>query len=155
MIAPLCIHLIPKLPLIVVFNNLLWYRFEINANPGRQEPAMSTTKQTPAPAQKPQDATIVDPDAHQVLFENEHVRVINARASHGWKSAMHSHPPMLVVNLGSGRQKVTWADGTTQIVDLNPGAVVWQENAFDHAWELLAGDLDVILVEVKSANVGT
>jgi hypothetical protein len=95
----------------------------------------------------------VDPDAHQVLFENEHVRVIQARASHGWESAMHSHQPMLVVNRGSGRQKVTFGDGSTQIVDLNPGAVVWQDDAFDHAWELLAGEVDVLLVEVKSANV--
>ena len=68
---------------------------------------------------------------------------------------MHSHQPMLVVNFGSGRQKVTFGDGSTQIVDLNPGAVVWQEDAFDHAWELLAGEVDVILVEVKSANVGS
>jgi hypothetical protein len=96
-------------------------------------------------------ATIVDPDAHQVVFENEHVRVIQARASHGWKSAPHSHQPMLVVNLGSGRQKVTWADGSTQIIDLKPGAVVWQADGFDHSWELLAGEVDVILVEVKSA----
>jgi hypothetical protein len=112
----------------------------------------SLSGQTSASAQKPQHATIVDPDAHQVLVENEHVRVIQARASHGWRSAMHSHSPMLVVNLGSGRQKVTFADGTTQIVDLNPGAVVWQENAFEHSWELLAGDVNVILVEVKSAS---
>jgi hypothetical protein len=97
-------------------------------------------------------ATTVDPDAHHVVFENEHVRVIQARASRGWKSAMHSHLPMLVVNLGTGRQKVTYGDGTTQIVDLNPGAVVWQEDAFDHTWELLAGEVDVVLVEVKSAN---
>ncbi len=114
----------------------------------------SLSEQTSASAQKPQHATIVDPDAHQVLFENEHVRVIQARASHGWQSAMHSHQPMLVVNLGSGRQKVTWADGTTQIVDLNPGAVVWQAAAFDHTWELLAGEVNVILVEVKSADAG-
>jgi hypothetical protein len=117
---------------------------------------MSTSRssQTPASAQKPEHATVVDPDAHQVLFENEHVRVIHARASHGWESAMHSHPPMVFVNLGSGRQKVTWGNGTTQIVDLNPGAVVWQENAFDHAWELLAGEVNAILVEVKSADDG-
>lgn len=108
----------------------------------------------PASAERYRHATIVDPDAHQVLFDNEHVRVIQARASHGWKNEMHSHLPMLVVNLGSGRQKVTWGDGTTQIVDLNPGAVVWQENAFEHAWELLAGEVNVILVEVKSANTG-
>ncbi|GAA3222036.1 hypothetical protein [Actinocorallia longicatena] len=96
-------------------------------------------------------ATIVDPDAHHVLFENDHVRVVQARASRGWASAMHSHPPMVVVNLGTGRQKVTWPDGTTQIVDLNPGAVVWQEESFDHSWELLAGEVDVVLVEIKSA----
>jgi hypothetical protein len=114
----------------------------------------SLSRPTPTTGDKPQDATIVDPDAHQVLLENEHVRVIHARASRGWRNAIHSHPPMLVVNLGSGRQKVTWGNGTTQIVDLNPGAVVWQDHAFDHSWELLAGEVDVILVEVKSANDG-
>jgi hypothetical protein len=98
------------------------------------------------------DSTIVAPDVHQILFENEHVRVIDARAAHGSRVAMHSHPPMLFIGLGSGRQKVTWPDGKTQIVDLNPGVVAWQENAVEHAWELLAGEVRVILVEVKSAN---
>ena len=98
-----------------------------------------------------QHATIVDPDAHVVLFENEHVRVIQARAPQGWKNRMHSHDPMVVVNLGSGRQKVTWPDGSTSLVDLNPGAVVWQDAAFEHSWELLAGEVNVVLVEVKSA----
>ena len=98
------------------------------------------------------DSTIVAPEVHQVLFENEHVRVIDARAAQGSNVAMHSHPPMLFIGLGSGRQKVTWPDGTTQIVDLNPGAVVWQEEPFEHAWELLAGEVRVLLVEVKSAQ---
>jgi mannose-6-phosphate isomerase-like protein (cupin superfamily) len=101
---------------------------------------------------EPTDSTIVAPEVHAVVFENEHVRVIDARAAHGWKTAMHSHPPMLVISLGSGRQKVTWPDGKTQIVDLYPGMVVWVDDAFDHAWELLAGEVLVILVEVKSAN---
>jgi hypothetical protein len=100
----------------------------------------------------PKDSTIVDPAVHQVVFENDHVRVIDARAAHGWKSAMHSHRPMLVIVLGSGRQKVTSPDGTTQIVDLNPGTVVWRDDPLDHAWELLAGEVHVLLVEVKSAD---
>jgi hypothetical protein len=94
----------------------------------------------------------VDPDAHRVIFENEHVRVVRARASGGWQSRMHSHPPMLVVNLGVGRQKVTWADGTTTLVDLDPGAVVWQDTPFEHEWTLLSGEVEVILVEVRSAG---
>ena len=60
---------------------------------------------TSAGAQRAKDSTIVDPDVHRVMFENDHVRVIDARAPRGWKSAMHSHRPMLVIILGSGRQR--------------------------------------------------
>ncbi|MRH90583.1 hypothetical protein GFY24_24610 [Nocardia sp. SYP-A9097] len=117
---------------------------------------MSTSLPTPtlAPAQQHQHATVMDPDAHPVLFENEHVRVIHSRASQSWQSPMHSHLPMVVISLGSGRQKVTFGDGTEQIVDLNPGLVVWQADSFDHSWELLSGEVDVVLVEVKSAHPG-
>jgi hypothetical protein len=101
---------------------------------------------------KANDSTIVAPEVHQVVFENEHVRVIDARAAHGSKVAMHSHPPMLFIGIGSGRQNVTWPDGKTQFVDLNPGAVVWVDDGFEHAWELLAGEVRVLMVEVKSAN---
>jgi len=114
---------------------------------------MSADESTTARAAQP-DATTVDPDAHQVVFENEHVRVVRARASHGWQSPLHSHQPMVVVNLGHGRQKVTWADGRTDVIDLDPGGVVWQGSAFQHAWTLLAGEVDVVLVEVKSAAEG-
>jgi hypothetical protein len=65
---------------------------------------------------------------------------------------MHSHPSMLFIGVGSGRQKVTWPDGETQIVDLNPGMVAWRDDPLEHAWEMLAGEVHVILVEVKSAN---
>jgi quercetin dioxygenase-like cupin family protein len=98
------------------------------------------------------DSTIVAPEVHQVVFENEHVRVIDARAANGAKVAMHSHPPMLFIGVGSGRQKVTLPDGETQVLDLNPGMVAWRDDPLEHAWELLAGEVHVILVEVKSAN---
>jgi quercetin dioxygenase-like cupin family protein len=101
------------------------------------------------------DSTIVAPEVHQVVFENEHVRVIDARAANGAKVAMHSHPPMLFIGVGSGRQKVTLSDGETQVLDLNPGMVAWRDDPLEHAWELLAGEVHVILVEVKSANART
>jgi hypothetical protein len=46
--------------------------------------------------------------------------------------------------VGFGRQKVTWPDGETQIVDLNPGMVAWRDDPLEHAWELLAGEVHVI-----------
>ena len=102
-------------------------------------------------AQKSKDATVVDPDVHQVTFENDHVRVFEARAAAGRKSPMHSHPPFLVVSVDSARMKLTLPDGTASILDLHPGQVVWLENA-EHSWELLAGNLHAIGVEVKSAQ---
>ena len=104
-----------------------------------------------AVAQKSKDSTVVDPDVHQVVFENDHVRVLEARASHGAKSPMHSHPPLLIVSIGSARIKFTSPEGTKQILDLRPGMVVWLDGV-EHSWELLAGEIHVVAVEVKSAQ---
>lgn len=104
-----------------------------------------------AVAQKSKDSTIVDPDVHQVVLENEHIRVLEARGAPGWKSPMHSHPPLLLVSIGSARVKFRTPEGQTQIVDLRPGTVVWRDKAIEHSWELLAGDLNVVAVEVKAA----
>lgn len=106
---------------------------------------------TAARAQKVKDAVAVDPDVHNVVLENEHVRVFEARAGGGAKSPMHSHPPFVLASLGSARVKLTLPDGSKQILDLRPGTVLWLENA-EHSWELLAGNLHVIAVEVKSAR---
>lgn len=104
----------------------------------------------PAVARKANDAVAVDPDVHNVLLENDHVRVFDARAAKGRKSPMHSHPPFVFVSLGTARLSMTLADGKNVIFDTYPGQVLWMENA-EHAWELLSGEVQVIAVEVKSA----
>lgn len=105
-------------------------------------------------AQKAKDSTVVDPDVHKVVLENDHVRVLDARISPGWKSPLHSHPPMLLVSLGSGRFRITGPDGKTQVVDFNPGMVIWREST-EHSWEMVAGEAHVIAVEVKSSVKAT
>ncbi len=103
-----------------------------------------------AVAQKAKDSVIVDPDVHKVILENEHIRVLDARVSPGTKSPMHSHPPLLLISLGAGRFRVTAPDGTSQILDFNPGMVIWRDGT-EHSWQMLAGSAHVIAVEVKSA----
>jgi hypothetical protein len=100
---------------------------------------------------QPSDAVSVDPDVHNVIFENEHVRVFDARASKGTKSPMHSHPPMVLVSLDTTRFRMTLPDGKVSLFDMNPGQVRWVVGA-RHAWELLAGELHAIGVEIKSAQ---
>lgn len=104
-----------------------------------------------AAAQKSPDSTLADPDVHQVVLENEHVRVFEARAAAGARSPMHSHPPFVIVSVGSARLKLTLPDGQKQILDLRPGTVLWLNGA-EHSWELLAGELHAVGVEVKSAQ---
>ena len=104
----------------------------------------------PAVMRKANDAVSVDPEAHNVIVDNDHVRVFDARASKGRKSSMHSHPPFVFVSLGTGRVSLTLPDGKKSILDTYPGQVMWLENA-EHAWELLSGEIHVIAVEPKSA----
>ncbi len=98
------------------------------------------------------DSTVADPEAHQVMLENDHVRVLRAMASAGHKSPMHSHPPTLVVSLGTARARLTLPDGSQQMIDLYPGMILWFDGGAEHSWELLAGELNVIGVEVKAAK---
>ena len=105
-----------------------------------------------ASAQKPQDAVIVDPRVHNVLFENEHVRVFEARATYPAASPMHSHPPFVFIGLETGRAKMRLGDGKPAVLDVYPGQVLWVGNGMDHSWELVSGKVRVIAVEIKSAR---
>src|SRR3546814_1740422 len=55
---------------------------------------------------------------------------------------------MVLISLGHGRFKATGPDKKTQILDFNPGLVIWRD-ATEHSWEMMAGDAPVIAVEVK------
>ena len=104
-----------------------------------------------ASAQQARDATIVDPKVHNVLFENDHVRVFEARASHPAASPMHGHPPFVFIGLDVARAKMRLADGKTVMLDVYPGQVMWVGDGMEHSWELISGRVRVIAVEVKSA----
>jgi len=105
-----------------------------------------------AAAQKARDAVIVDPKVHNVFFENEHVRVFEARASQPAASPMHSHPPFVFIGLDEARVKMRLGDGSQAMLDVYPGQVMWVGGGMEHSWKLLSGKVRVIAVEVKSAQ---
>ena len=108
---------------------------------------------TSAFAQTVQDAVIADPDHHQVILENDHVRVIQALVAPGSQSPLHSHPPLVLVSLDRARGKMTTAQGTG-ILDVYPGQVLWLGAPFEHSWEMVSGTANIVGVEVKSALAG-
>jgi len=105
-------------------------------------------------AQGSRDAVAVDPAHHQVILENDHVRVFQGMASPGARSPMHTHPPFVFVSLGRARMRMTGVDGAAQIVDMHPFQVGWVPTA-EHSWELLSGQAQAIGVETKAARQGT
>ena len=114
-------------------------------------PAFALGLTVSASAQKSPEATVVDPKVHNVLFENDHVRVFEARASYPASSPMHSHPPFVFIGLETGRVKMRLGNGNNAMLDLNPGQVLWVGDGMEHSWEMISGKVRVIAVEVKSA----
>ena len=102
-------------------------------------------------AQGSPDAVAIDPTHHHVLFENDHVRVFRALASPGDRSPSHSHPPFVFVGLGTARLRMATPTATNVIFDIHPEQVLWMENA-EHSWDMIAGQLHVVAVEVKAAR---
>jgi quercetin dioxygenase-like cupin family protein len=100
-------------------------------------------------AQAPRDAVTVDPEHHQVILENDYVRVLRAMAGAGARSPTHTHPPLVIVGLGTVRARQNFAGAPgPQIMDLTPGQVVFAPGV-EHSWEILSGQLNVVGVELK------
>ena len=98
----------------------------------------------------PTDAVTADPVNHQVVLENDHVRVLHALSGTGMRAAMHTHPGNFVlISAGRVRIRLTPQGGNPMILDLYPGQVVWLERQ-GHSWEIIAGQHNAFAVEPKS-----
>ncbi|SOB88498.1 cytoplasmic protein [Streptomyces sp. 1331.2] len=78
------------------------------------------------------DAVQVAPDAYKVLFENDRVRLLEARLQPGATTAMRHHHDNLVYNLADGQAAFTDESGATVEVSLVAGSTMWSP-AVDHS----------------------
>lgn len=69
------------------------------------------------------DAVTKAPGVHKIIFENEKVRVLDVIAQPGEKTAMHWHPDNISYIAVGGKLKFTKPDGSTIVVELQPGQV--------------------------------
>ena len=58
---------------------------------------------------------------YSVLWENEHVRIVEHTMAPGDSEPMHTHPEMLAYVMESSNLLITEADGTTNEVELTKG----------------------------------
>jgi hypothetical protein len=87
---------------------------------------------------------------YTVLFENNHVRVVEHRLNPGESEPMHSHPPMVVYFMENAIARITGPDGARFEESLTKGQVL-EAAALSHSIENL-GDTPVhsLLVELKT-----
>lgn len=95
------------------------------------------------------DAVEAAPNVYTVLFENERVRLLEARVRPGESSAMHSHPNYLVYGLGDSKVTFTSSSGETAEVELKAGATMWREAEEHSAKNLGTPDVVALLFELK------
>src|SRR5207247_55645 len=109
-------------------------------------------------ASHPLDAMFAAPDHHDVLFENDRVRILDTRLPPGQQTPVHAHewPAALFVLNWSGFLRRD--ERGTVLLDSRDrpspavGTGLWIEPLPPHSVENIGGaDLHIIAVEVKSA----
>ena len=95
------------------------------------------------------DAAEAAPNVYKVVFENERVRLLEARVKPGDSSAMHAHPNYLVYGLEDGKVTFTAASGESVEVELKAGQAMWREAEEHSAKNNGSTDVVALLVELK------
>lgn len=95
----------------------------------------------------PDDAVTIAPHLHEVIFENDKMRVLKVTVKPGDTADMHWHPENINYILKSGKLRFTRPDGSTVEVDLTEGQVTSSPES-SHAVENI-GDSEVQTVQVE------
>jgi mannose-6-phosphate isomerase-like protein (cupin superfamily) len=105
------------------------------------------------------DALIASPDQHELLFENERVRVLHTRIKPGERTPVHTHRWPGILYILSWGSFIRYDDQGEVLVDSRkvealrqPPAVMWTPVLPPHSFENV-GDtpIDLINVELKES----
>lgn len=100
------------------------------------------------------DPVSTNPDHYRVIFENEHVRVLDYSDVPGESTTPHTHPNSVMVTLTDFRRRLR-AEGGERDVDLPANQVLWLP-AQRHAGENIGSTpTHTILVELKGSAAGS
>ena len=95
------------------------------------------------------DPVQVSSKNYKLLFENEHVRVLEMNLKAGEIDVTHSHPSETVYFLKGSKAKIHLPDGGVAEADIPDGHVMWHE-AWTHQVENIGtSDIRAIIVESK------
>src|SRR5215471_16726258 len=99
------------------------------------------------------DPIATDPDKYKVIFENEHVRVLEYRDQPGQKTSPHYHPDYVIYALSSFRRSLSLPElGKAGVRDVKAGDVAWGDAQIHIGENVGTTDAHIIMVEIKSPS---
>ena len=106
-------------------------------------PAFAEGKTYPGP----QEAA---PNVYKQIFDNERVRVSEITFKPGDKAAMHTHPYVhFVYVIEGGQLTLSHPDGTSQVVEAQPGQVMWMSAETHEAVNTGTTEVKGLVTELK------
>ncbi len=94
------------------------------------------------------DPVVTNPDAYTVLFENEHVRVLEYRDEPGHRTTPHSHPDSVMITLSSFRRRLV-SGPEQRDVELVAGRAGWLPAQEHYGENIGETGTHVVFVELK------
>ncbi|MFQ5640467.1 MAG: SgcJ/EcaC family oxidoreductase [bacterium] len=99
-----------------------------------------------------QDPTKVDSKHYQVVFENDHVRVVRITYGAGEKSVMHYHPDAVAVFMSDNQVKFSLPNGEAIDTSAKTGQTIWTPAGKHLPQNMGDKPLEVVLVEMKGKH---
>ncbi len=109
--------------------------------------AATPTTITPTPAQT-RDPLALYPENYRILFENEHVRVLDFRLAKGATETLHEHPRHVAVFLTDVKIQFTLPSGETRLRQAKAGDVAFSERTAHASENLGPADAHGVLIEL-------
>ena len=92
------------------------------------------------------DPISVSPEVYQVIFENDHVRVIDAQWWPRQKDEMHSHPQFTIYALTDFNLRAYFPDGSSKIMSGKERGITHHDPVEMHAIENMGSAYTRILI---------
>ena len=95
------------------------------------------------------DACSADPEHYQILYEDDHIRVLRVRYGSHEQSVMHGHPSTLIIPLTPSKLRHTDDKGYTTVVETQAWQTIQLSVGVHRPENLADKPLDAIAVELK------
>lgn len=99
-----------------------------------------------------EDPIRVSPEAHDVVLDNERVRVLLESLPPGGSLPRHRHPDHLLVAVTGGRIVTRSIHGRAETIELEPGDAMWFPALIHEVENVGSGSWRAAIVEVKPAE---